>query len=85
MVGTIETLTVTQPAALKAKYNNLLKRQRLLETFLDNAAVPIAKREAKLPEFRAVLAEMNRLLFQIVEAGYILRREEVLEGFGEKV
>jgi hypothetical protein len=62
---------------LKIRYNALLVREKKAETYIDNNAIPIYKREAWLPEFNKIIKEMGYLLKEI----RLYTPHEVLSGF----
>ncbi len=74
-------ITIHPLERLKANYNEFLKRQKVLESYLDDNSVPVELREAKIKEFKAILSQLNQLLIDIVHSGHFLKCEEVLEGF----
>jgi hypothetical protein len=61
----------------KLRYNELLLRTRELEAYLDNETLPREDREAKIPEYKALLKALAELLEKI--DGYT--PEERIDGF----
>ncbi len=66
---------------LKKTYTELLQKEKTLEAFLDDNSIPIAMREVKIKEFKAITCQLNRLLIEISHTGYPLQCEEVRNGF----
>lgn len=52
-----------------------------MEAFLDDNSIPMATREVKIEEFKAITCQLNRLLIEISHTGHPLQCEEVRNGF----
>jgi hypothetical protein len=66
---------------LKATYNELLQRHKVLEAYLDDNSIPLETREGKLDDFQDILRRLNQLLSEIRRSGQPIETEEVLNGF----
>lgn len=67
--------------AMKAGYNNLLHRQKELAAYLDDQAVPLEQRKARLAEFNDLTARLNQTIEEIKGLGYPMTSEEIRNGF----
>ncbi len=73
----------SQPSleTLKAAYNDLIRRQKAMEAYLDDNSIPLETREGKLDEFKSVLRRLNQLLSEIRGMGCAITDKEILNGF----
>lgn len=62
---------------LKRRYNEILGRVKELEQYIDNSGLPLAEREQKLSEWKALVEDLKALLGSIEH----YTGEEMLEGF----
>lgn len=66
---------------LKKRYNDLLKRERAAEKYLNDDKIPLKERERWMPAYQAILNELNELLAQIGSYS----ADEILNGFPEEI
>lgn len=70
--------------AVKAGYNNLLRRQKELAAYLDDEAVPHEMKKERLGEFRDLIERLSQLAEEIKGLGYPMSSAEILNGFDGK-
>ena len=70
--------------AFRTVYTVLRRQHRLLEAYLDDAAVPVERQRSRVGEFQRLTACLNVLIEEIRKLGCRMSRAEILEGFGEE-
>ncbi len=62
---------------LKRQYDSLLARENKAETYLDDNTIPYSERKKWIPQFRAILDEMSKILSRLPPS----TSQERLNGF----
>ena len=64
------------------QYNQLIKREKKGEAYLDNPEVPAQEKEKWIGEFQKIIRALNDLIWLIEkELGRNMTSEEILNGF----
>ena len=64
------------------RYNNLLKREKKAEKFLNDDTIDIAKREKWIPEYEKIVSELGQMIKEYRKmTGYDMPSKEMMDGF----